>query len=311
MNECLIVSTLANEYAAELANCDGVDIATRLCTSSEEALQQYSGQKIVFGDPDLVAPALQDMPAVEWVQSTWTGIRPFIHVDRRDYILTNVKEVFGAQMSEYVMGHLLAHELRLFERRKQQSKRHWYQKPSGSLAGKCLGIMGTGSIGQHIAHSAATFGMRVNGLSLSGSAAAGFDSVAPVSELHAFLKTTDYLVAALPQTDNTDNLLDNRAFRQLPAHAYFINVGRSNVVDNAALINALSYGMLAGAALDVFDEEPLRQESALWTAPNLLITAHTAALSHPALVVPVFVANLHRYQQSLDLDHVVDFEAGY
>ena len=118
-------------------------------------------------------------------------------------------------------------------------------------------------------------------------------------------------MVALPQTADTDNLLDAAALAKLPAQAYFINVGRSNVVDDGALIDALRNDRLAGAALDVFDEEPIPQDSPLWDTPNLSITAHIAAISHPSLIVPIFIENYRRYIKEQPLKYVIDFDAGY
>lgn len=311
MTDCLIISSHADEYAAEIARHKDVDLSVTACTTSEQALRQYAGQRIVFGDPDLVAPVLPNMPTVEWVQSTWAGVLPFVQGARRDYRLTGIKDVFGEQMSEYVLGYLLAHELKILERVEKQLKHQWHEATSGSLQGKRLGIMGTGSIGQHIARRASSFGMHVSGLSRSGAAADGFDDVRTIGELDAFLAAADYLVAILPQTSETDRLLDERAFTQLPSHAYFINIGRGNVVDDDALINALQRGEIAGATLDVFDEEPLPEGSPLWDVPNLLITAHMAAVSYPALVVPIFVENFQRFSRDEQLRFLVDFDAGY
>jgi phosphoglycerate dehydrogenase-like enzyme len=311
MTDCLIVSARADEYITVLADYEDLALSTTACMSLEQAAQRYSGQSIVFGDPDLVAPLLHAMPAVDWVQSTWAGVLPFVQADRRDYVLTGVKDVFGPQMSEYVLGHILALELKIAERARAQSNREWYRQPSGTLLGKSIGIMGTGSIGRHIGRVASGFGMRVSGLSRSGALLAGFDRVWPIEELHAFLQDLDYLVAALPQTSKTDNLLDGAAIAQLPAHAYLINVGRSNVLGENALSEALQSGNLAGAVLDVFDEEPLPQDSPLWTVPNLHVTAHISAVSHPSLVVPIFVDNLRRYQQQQNLEYVIDLDKGY
>jgi phosphoglycerate dehydrogenase-like enzyme len=133
----------------------------------------------------------------------------------------------------------------------------------------------------------------------------------PVDRLHEFLEETDYLVSVLPQTDDTNNLLDEAALARLPRHTYLINVGRSNVIDNVALIDALRNDRLAGAVLDVFDEEPLPQDSPLWDTPNLSITAHIAAVSHPSLIVPIFVENYRRYINKQPLNYIVDFDAGY
>jgi phosphoglycerate dehydrogenase-like enzyme len=311
MTDCLIISGLAREYAEELARPGNPAISVTPCTTSTQALAEYSGQKILFGDPNLIAPVLPAMPAIEWVQSTWAGVLPLIQAARRDYLLTGVKNVFGEQMSEYVIGYILAHELRIAERQRSQGKREWNRTPSGTLNNKRIGIMGTGSIGRHVARVSANFGMQVSGLSRSGAAVAGFDTVVSIKQLHAFLHSLDYLVAALPQTPDTDTLLDDKAFAQLPGHAYFINVGRSNVVNDAALIAALQHEKLGGAVLDVFDQEPLPKDSPLWATPNLLVTAHVSALSHPSLLVPIFIENFRRYQQKLELNYVVDFDTGY
>jgi len=311
MPDCLIITSLAEEFADEIARLAEVPIAVKACLSAEQALHEYTNETILFGNPGVIAPILHQMPDVDWIQSSWAGVTPLLAIGQRDYTLTGVKGVFGPQMSEYVIGYLLAHELKVLERKQQQGERAWFKTHSGTLRGKCLGVMGTGSIGQHIAATAKHFGMTVNGLSRSGVAAAGFDKVLGVTQLHEFLQATDYLVSTLPQTDATDNLLDATALAKLPVHAYFINVGRSNVVDDDALIEALRNGKLAGAALDVFDEEPVPQDSPLWDTPNLTITAHIAAVSHPLLIVPIFVDNYRRYIDQQPLEYVIDFEAGY
>jgi len=311
MTECLILSARAEAYMAELANHRNPSVDAVACSTHEQALKNYAGQRVVFGDPDLVAPLLVQWPAVEWVQSSWAGVLPFVQEQRRDFVLTGVKGIFGEQMSEYVIGYMLAHELRVLERNKAQCDRTWYRQPSGTLQGKHIGIMGTGSIGQHIARTAGNFGMRVSGLSRSGAAVNGFDEVVSMDQRDSFLQPLDYLISTLPQTYETSNLLDEAAFQHLPAHACFINVGRSNVVSDDALVAALESGSLGGAVLDVFDEEPLPAESPLWTTPNLHITAHVSAASHPSLVVPIFVDNLRRYQQSRTLNYVIDLDKGY
>ena len=115
----------------------------------------------------------------------------------------------------------------------------------------------------------------------------------------------------LPETPATTHLLDSAALAKLPAHAFFINVGRGNVVDDEALIDALRDGQLAGAAVDVFDEEPVPAASPLWRTPNLTITAHIAAMSHPQLIVPIFIENYRRYCNNEPLKFVIDLEEGY
>jgi phosphoglycerate dehydrogenase-like enzyme len=307
----MIVTTLAHEFAEEVARLADIPIPVAACTTTEQALQAHTDESILFGNPAMIVPMLDKLQKIEWIQSSWAGVTPFIEARRRDYVLTGVKDVFGSQMSEYVIGYLLAHELNVLQRMEQQRDHNWFREHSGTLGGKRMGIMGTGSIGRHIARTATQFGINVTGLNRSGKPAAGFDAVVGVDMLHEFLANLDYLVATLPQTPETDNLLDATALACLPSHAYFVNVGRSNVVDDNALTGALRKNRLAGAALDVFDEEPVPPDSVLWDIPRLTITAHIAAISHPLLIVPIFVENYRRYVSKQPLQYVVDFDAGY
>jgi phosphoglycerate dehydrogenase-like enzyme len=153
--------------------------------------------------------------------------------------------------------------------------------------------------------------MTVTGLSRSGSRATGFGQVFPVARIDEFLPGLDYLVAVLPDTPQTDNLLNAETLSLLPSHACFFNVGRANIVDDTALVSALSDGRLGGAVLDVFDEEPIPDSSPLWDTPNLLVTAHMAAVSHPELIVPIFLDNYRRYRAGSKLVNIVDFDRGY
>ena len=311
MADCLIVTALADEFAAEVARLSSDSIPVIACRSTEEALAAYSDQSVLFGNPAMIAPLVDRWPAVAWVQSSWAGVTPLIGAGRRDYVLTGVKDVFGPQMSEYVFGYLLAHELRILERHRQQAGRQWFREHSGVLAGKTLGVMGTGSIGAHVAGTATAFGMTPVGFSRTGRSVAPFSRVWGQDGLRDFLAASDHLVAALPDTPETANLLDAGTLPLLSERAYFVYVGRSNVVNDEALVDALRGGRLAGAALDVFDEEPVPGDSPLWDTPNLAITAHIAAISHPLLIVPIFVDNYRRFVAGEPLRYVVDFSAGY
>jgi phosphoglycerate dehydrogenase-like enzyme len=308
---CLVVTPTAEKYAEVLERLAHTPIHYKACTTVEQALAEYTDESILFGRPDMIAELLPNMPGVDWVQSSWAGVTPLIEAERCDYLLTGVKDAFGPQMSEYVIGFLLAHELRVLERKEAQDKHHWFKGFSGSLHGKHLGIMGTGSIGRYIATKANFMDIRVTGLSRSGRQIPVFKKVMKTTELHEFLEGLDYLVCILPDTPDTDNLLDAKALEKLPEHAYIINIGRSNVIDDEALIDALKNDRLAGATLDVFDEEPIAEDSPLWDTPRLTITAHIAAVSLPSLIVPIFVDNYRRYTNEQPLHYVVDFEAGY
>lgn len=310
-NGILILSPDADEYVALLDDIArrGGDLAA--ATDADAARRRYSGQPVVLGRPDLIAAVLDDLPEVRWVQSTWAGVTPLLNAPRRDYALTGVKDTFGQQMGEYLFGYLLAHELKIFQRRDQQRRKNWWEGESGILRGKTLGLMGTGSIGAYIAWMASAFGLRVIGLSLSGSAVEGFERVFPLSRLKTFLAEPDYLCAVLPDTAASRRLLDEDAFRVMKNHCYLVNIGRGNLVDEEALAAALAAGEIAGAALDVFEREPLPQDSPLWEAPGLLVTAHIAAKSWPEDITRIFRENYRRYLAEEPLLFRIDFDKGY
>lgn len=311
LSSVLIIGDDAGDYAALVETADDLSISIAVCPNASDAASVYSDQTILFGNPDSIARVLPDMPTVEWVQSTWAGVTPLLEIGRRDYLLTGIKGVFGPQMSEFVIGYMLASELKVIERLAAQRDRQWFKKASGTLLGKKIGVMGTGSIGQAIARRAKDNGMTVTGLSRTGASNPDFENVFKVEDLHKFLHDLDYLVSVLPHTTETDQLLDQSALAQLPAHAYFINVGRANVVDDEALLSALASDQLRGAVLDVFDVEPVPAESRLWDAPNLLITGHIAAISHPALIAPIFLENYKRFVSGQSLQNVISFDNGY
>lgn len=309
--EVLIIAKDADALALEVDRLSEDAIPRRVCNSGEQALEAYRGQRVLFGEPDLIAGQMAKMPAVEWVQSTWAGVTPLFDSGRSDFVLTGVKGVFGQQMSEYVLGYILAHELRIFERAAEQARHRWSAENSGTLRGKTIGIMGTGSIGAHIASVLQDFNTEVRGLNRRGAAVMGFDRVLPVARLHEFLHDLDYVISVLPATESTGRLLNAAALAQLPRHACLINVGRSNVLDIGALTSALYGGALAGAIIDVFETEPLPPDDPLWTVPNLKITAHVAAHSDASQMAAIFVRNYGHFTHSEPMEFVVDFVAGY
>jgi len=305
---------IIGDDAAELAQVVQVadpEIPLTTAVGASDAREAFAGQPILFGSPLAISKILSDLPEVKWVQSSWAGVTPLIDLDRRDYVLTGVRGVFGPQMSEYVLGYLLAHELDILGRHEDQLARRWAERPSGRLQGKRLGIMGTGSIGQAIAEQAAGFGVAVTGLSRSGATKRPFETVYPIGRIDEFLPRLDYLVAVLPDLPSTRGLLHAGTLALLSKTAFFVNVGRGNVVDDDALVAALAGGNLAGAVLDVFHKEPLPGSSRLWDAPNLHVTAHIAASSDPELIVPVFLDNYRRFAAGEPMADVVDFERGY
>ncbi|MGD2128344.1 MAG: D-2-hydroxyacid dehydrogenase [Lysobacterales bacterium] len=307
----LVLAPDAEDYLPLLGDLVRRGAEVSVATDPGSALDAGSRCEVLLAQPDLAAEALPRLPAVRWVQSTWAGVEPLLARGPGNYRLTSVKGVFGPMMAEYVFGYILGHELRQSARLEHQKSREWWPVDSGSLSGKTLGVMGTGSIGRHIAHTGRAFGMRVIGYSRRGEAVEPFDPVFPAEQLRDFLSEPDYLVAVLPGTPDTDGLLDAGAFRAMKPSCLLVNVGRGSLVDEHALVDGLRQGELAGAVLDVFRQEPLPESSPLWDTPGVTVTAHVAARSRPADVARVFLANYNRYVAGLELEHLVDFEQGY
>src|SRR2546423_3156478 len=283
-------------------------------TSDEraDAVSRGADADLAFGEPSLLRQILPSLRALRWVQATWAGVEPLLDPAlRRDYTLTNARGVFGALMSEYVFAYVLAHERRLLEKYRSQLEGRWDPAPPGSLRGKRIGLLGVGTIGAALARTAKHFGMRVHGYTRESEGCAEVDAYFHGDRLRAFAADLDYIVSVMPATARTRRLVDDEFLRALPARAVFVNPGRGGVVDEMALAAALSEGRLAGAVLDVFEQEPLPPGHVFWRTPNLLITSHTAALSFPEDIAPLFVENYRRLLRGEPLLHRVDFERGY
>ena len=312
MHTLLILSRHADAYRRliEAARLPRLEIVST--TASADLPSSAPACEIVLGEPSLIRDALPRLPALRWAQSTWAGVEPLLDPSlRRDYTLTNARGVFGGLMSEYVFGYLLAHERLIFEKHAAQRAGRWDPAPPGTLRGKTLGLLGVGSIGAALARTAKHFEMRVKGYTRASDGCADVDAYFHGDTIAEFAADLDYLVSVMPNTAATRHLVDAAFLAALPARAVFVNPGRGTVVDEPALAEALRTRRLAGAVLDVFQQEPLPADHVFWRTPNLLITSHTAALSVPDDIAPVFVDNYKRWIAGEALEYQVDFDLGY
>ncbi|HEY7790334.1 MAG TPA: D-2-hydroxyacid dehydrogenase [Vicinamibacterales bacterium] len=308
----LILSRDAAEYRRLIDAAALPDLETESTSDPADAVRLGRGCDLAFGEPSLIAGVLPLLPQLEWVQSTWAGVEPLLVPSlRRDYVLTNARGVFGPLMCEYVFGYLLAHERLMLARHAAQQERRWDRTPPGSLRGKQMGLLGVGTIGAALARMAKSFGMRVKGYTRASEGCPDVDAWFHGDNRTAFATDLDYLVSIVPNTAGTRHLVDRALFEALPARAVFVNPGRGQTVDEDALADALQAGRLAGAVLDVFEQEPLPADSIFWRLPTVTITAHTAALSHPPDIAPLFIDNYRRLRRGEPLMYQVDFEQGY
>lgn len=267
---------------------------------------------IVLGEPKAIREALPRLSKLKWAQAIYAGVEPLVDpAQRRDYVLTNARGVFGELMSEYVFGYLLFLEKKMLERIQAQKEHNWQRTDPGVLRGKTIGLLGVGSIGAHLAGTAKHFGMTVRGFTRQSETSKDVDRYYHGDELLQFADGLDYLVSVLPRIIETNKIVDEALLAALPNHAVFINVGRGNSVDEAALVRTLKEGKLAAAVLDVFEKEPVPADHPFWDTPNLYMTYHTSAISYPEDITKLFVENYRLYVDGKPLKYVVDFERGY
>ena len=312
MHHLLILTKHPDDYRARIEAAALPDLTIVAASDVADGLARGVHSDILLGDPARVKDALPHLPRLVWTQLTWAGVEPMLDPAlRRDYVLTNIRGVFGPLMSEYVFGYLLMLERKILPRFEAQREGRWDTTLPGTLRGKTLGLVGVGSIGAHLAATGRHFGMRVHGYTRSSRDCRDVDRYFHGGDKAAFARDLDYLVATLPNTDQTRAIVDREMLAALPSRAVVVNVGRGRTVDEAALADALTAGRLAGAVLDVFAEEPLPAASPFWTTPHTYVTGHTSAPSFPADIVSVFVENYRRFHAGQPLHYRVDFERGY
>jgi phosphoglycerate dehydrogenase-like enzyme len=226
---------------------------------------------------------------LEWIHSTSAGVSQLMYpqLQRSGVTVSNAGGIFSVPMAEHTLGFILAlarnfpASLRFQDQAKWAMQELWNQPQRlTEINGNILVIVGFGSIGRELAKRAAACGMRVWGVNRSGRGdLAAAERILAVQDLDEALPEADYLVLAAPETAETRNLIGARQIARMKPGARLINIARGSLLDEAALVEALASGHLGGAALDVASVEPLPPDSRLWSAPNLLISPHTSAIS--------------------------------
>lgn len=271
----------------------------------------------------LTAPELATAARLTWVHSSAVAVGTLClqELAARGVVVSNSRQVQSTPIAEHVLASLLALTRRLplaFERQQQAV---WAQNEfSGPhlpmvLRGQRLGVVGLGSIGTEVARLGAAFGMEVMGVRRDPSRGAppGVSRVWGPDGLDEMLAVADVVVIAAPLTAQTDALFDRARIARLRPGARLVNVARGQLVDTSALCDALTRGHLAGAALDVFQEEPLPASDPIWRAPNVVLTPHTSGFrpDHWFDVVDLFAENIRRREAGLPVQWRVDLARGY
>ncbi len=258
---------------------------------------------------------LAELPRLKWVQAMTVGVDNWLA--RKDlapsHMLTAARGTHRVQMPENILGAIFHVTKRFHQIGLNQAKSEWVRSVSAPIAGKTLGILGLGAIGQELARKAAALEMRVIGTKRTPEAVAHVDNVYGPGDVDTVLSESDFVVMLLPATPETDNLINAQRLAKMKKTAYLINFARGAQIVDDDLIAAVKSGTIAGAVLDVFRTEPLPPSHPFWTTPGISVLPHVGGL-HPQrneMVADLFVENVKRLIAGEPLRELVDRARGY
>ena len=282
----------------------------------DEAVQEAADAEVLLGGftPAVCAAA----PKLRWIQSYSAGMDThlFPEIVERDVIITSMAGQYAPQGGEHAWALLLALSRGIARSVESKQERRWGGGASVELTGGTLGIVGLGGFGTETAKRAQGYDMTIIAVDpVRTDPPDGVSEVTPPNpeNLIDLLRRSDAVVIACPRTEETYHMIGKRELAAMKESAYLVCVSRGGIIDETALCEALEQGGLAGAGLDVVEEEPLPPDSPLWSAPNLVLTAHRAGASQhrPRKTFEFFRANLDRYLKGEELENIVDKKLGY
>jgi phosphoglycerate dehydrogenase-like enzyme len=303
------VTHIGKLLTAELA---GDPQAVKLLDGLLAKAEVYAGMR-------MPARLLARAPKLKWVQVAQAGVDRVLldeEFRRSPVLLSNVGGIHSFAPAELAIQSCLSWVKGTIECARQKEARVWQPFSPGVLRGKTMGIVGYGNIGPKVARVAKAFEMWVIATRKSATKqgkARYADLILPSSELNRLLSESDFVVLATPLTPETYHMMSTAQFAAMKKEAFLVNVSRGPVVDEAAIAVALRDKTIAGAALDVFEQEPLPKESPLWGLPNLMYSPHIAGYisAYPSMVQDLFVRNLERYVKGERLETLINKKRGY
>jgi phosphoglycerate dehydrogenase-like enzyme len=272
--------------------------------------------QVVFG----LRPArwFQDMPHLKWAQQTGAGANWLLdmpEVAASDLILTNASGVHAIPIAEHILALMFALARVLHLNVRSQVEHQWVRRGRvQELDGATLGLVGVGAIGEKTAEKAKGLNMKVLGLRRNPERGSPFvDRMYGPDGLNDLLSQSNWVAITTALTAETKGMIGRAEFAVMKETAFIINIARGPIIQEQALIRALEEGRIAGAGLDVFEEEPLPENSLLWDMKNVIITPHFAGASPRYMdrLLDIFTENLRRFKAGLPLVNVVDKTLGY
>ncbi|MBM7703723.1 D-2-hydroxyacid dehydrogenase [Metabacillus iocasae] len=257
-------------------------------------------------------------PHLKWLQTWSAGVNslPLSELNEKGVSVTSANGVHAFPISETIFALMLSLTRKIHTYVKQQQTKQWHHAGLNlELHGKTIGIIGVGAIGKETAKIAKAFGMKTLGVRRSGEQTEYIDHMYTLNHLNDILPNCDYVVVTLPLTNETYHLFTRVQFERMKSSAFFINIGRGALVAEEELTEALQKREIAGAGLDVFEQEPLPLESSLWELENVIVTPHTSGDTQyydERVIHDIFLPNLKQYLQHKPLTiNLLDFKKGY
>jgi D-2-hydroxyacid dehydrogenase (NADP+) len=294
--------------------------------SDEEAREKLEPilreTEVLLTNPIVPDDIVEQAPALKWLQLTSAGVDRLLTapVVQSHVTVTTASGIHATPISEYVIGAMLAFAKGLPKAFRAQQERAWRPFWPEELEDKTVGVLGVGAIGARVVKLAKALDMRVLALRRSAErrmkgeeAGMDVDEMLPPADLPYLLAESDYVVVALPLTPESREMIGEAELRAMKPNAVIVNIGRGAIIDESALVRALKEGWIAGAALDVFQQEPLSGESELWGLENVIVTPHISGGTprYMERAVGLFCDNLRRYVAGEPLRNVVDPARGY
>jgi phosphoglycerate dehydrogenase-like enzyme len=327
----LVIGKEFNEEALEKIKDSYPGIEIRIAKSAREEEREIRDADILLSR--LMPSSLDTAPRLRWIQFTWEGVDHLSDDLRRsDVIITNAGGAHSIQMAEHVFSYLLTISRKVPMYLELQKESKWLdwpkQPPLRRLYGRTIGILGYGRIGRTVARIAEGFGMTVlvskrdpSEMSVEGyheDECCDIEGSIPErvfgpDEIHEMLPFCDFVVVALPLTDETRDLIGRKEFMLMKDDSVLVNIGRGPIVNEKDLVEALEEGRISAAGLDVFDEEPLPPDNPLWDLDNVIITPHSGVGGDPAdeKILEIFTENLKRFRKGEELINRIDKKKGY
>lgn len=302
MEHKLLLLTKDNEQYAELIKNSALPNIILLGDEPKNIKEAT----IWLADPALSAPIVGHATNLKWLQSTCSNVSMLLQPRlRKDYRLTNINGIYGPVMAEFIYGHLLNHQQ---NNQPYCNEKIWQTIDYKKLENKCLLLLGTGILAQHLAKTATQFGMKILGINQTGVETVHIDKTSTLDHLSEYIQQADAVVNTLPKIMDTHYLLDEHTLKLMKKDAVFYNLGSDDMIDLETLNQQLIDNPSQYAVLDIANQTPLSLNHPLRNRSNISISPYIAAPSFPEQITEIFSHNYYRYIQGEPLNHQVCFK---